>query len=284
VPDLKIRDIALAGSHGQTVRHLPSKKVTLQIGDPGIIAARTGITTVGDFRRSDIGAGGEGAPLSPVFHKFLFGGKHPIAVVNIGGISNVTFLPGDNKKTAAFGFDCGPGNMIIDNLSQNYFDKPYDINGMIAKSGKVIDSVMKKLEKDKFVNSPPPKSSGREYFNEKFITKNFGSKNREEDLITTATEFTAKSIATGIKNYLPKLGKIVLCGGGALNRFLVERIKANMPGISVETSEIYNLPPKIVECAGFALLAVLAADKVRVDLRKTTGARSTVILGKICYA
>ncbi|MCP4632776.1 MAG: anhydro-N-acetylmuramic acid kinase [candidate division Zixibacteria bacterium] len=281
---IKPEDIALLGSHGQTVRHIPSKKVTLQIGDPSMIAVQTGITTVGDFRRADIGAGGEGAPLSPIFHKFLFEGKSPLAVVNIGGISNISYLPENSNTGKPFGFDCGPGNIIIDWLVQKYFARQYDNNGAIGRRGKIIDSILEKLLKDRFLSSPPPKSSGREYYGENFVLKYFKNKYEKCDLVTTATEYTAMAISSSIRNYLPEVSKLILCGGGALNQFLIRRIEANIPDVVVETSNVHGLHPKSVECAGFALLAVMAFDNIKSDLRRTTGAKSPNILGKICYA
>jgi len=277
--------IDIIGCHGQTIRHLPKDKATLQIGDPSIIAASTGITTVGDFRRADIGAGGEGAPLSPVVHNYLFPKDRPLGVLNIGGIANLTYLPGKTSKRKIFGFDCGPGNILIDALARNYYNRSYDKNGSIASVGRVINKLMGELTSDKFINNPPPKSTGREYYGEQFIKNHFGNGNKRADLITTATEFTAQAIALNVRKYIPTDAKrLIVCGGGAFNGNLMERLRSNLDGYSIRDSSEYGLNPKYVECAGFALLAVLAIDGVKSDLCSTTGSLRPTVLGKICYA
>ncbi|MBD3233388.1 MAG: hypothetical protein GF315_06655 [candidate division Zixibacteria bacterium] len=281
---LNVEDIDLIGSHGQTVAHYPDEKTTSQLGDPSIICADTGITTVGDFRRADIGAGGEGAPLSPIMHQHLFAETKPIAVLNIGGIANISYVPSINSNESPFGFDCGPGNMLIDRLCQLYYKRKYDNDGEIARSGKVIKDVVGQLKGDEFINAAPPKSTGREHYGDKFIQKFFPGIYGKEDLICTATELTAFSVSANLKRFLSQCDKIIICGGGALNSYLLERLASYLSGYVIEKSDDYGIPSKMVECAGFALLAAMAVDRVYSDLRKTTGANKPVILGKVCYA
>jgi len=279
---IKSKSIDLIGSHGQTIAHFPREKLTFQIGDPSIIAVQTGITTVGDFRKADIGGGGEGAPLSPIFHQHIFARAQPIAVLNIGGIANISYIPPIDSSKRPFGFDCGPGNILMDQLCRIHFDRDYDKNGSIAHKGEVLKGPLDRLMLDPFVNDLPPKSTGREYFGERFIKKHLSLRGNPANLLRTALEFSALSIAINIRKFLPSVKKVIVCGGGALNGFLVERISHHL-NLKCETSASYGLHPKLVECAGFALFAVMAVDGIHSDLTKTTGSTKPVILGKICY-
>jgi anhydro-N-acetylmuramic acid kinase len=277
-------DIGLIGSHGQTIAHFPDRKTTLQIGDPSIIASHTGITTVGDFRRADIGAGGEGAPLSPSIHSHLFRGDKARAIVNIGGIANVSYIPPTGSRRKPYGFDTGPGNILIDSLVRKYYGKRYDRGGSMARRGKIDHGLLGKLMEDDFVNLAPPKSTGREYYGDLFVNVNFPSNRNSKDLIATAAEFTARAITVSIKKYLPRIDEVIVCGGGAMNGYLVERIQFNLGGIEAFRSEALDLPAVLVECAGFALLGYMALGKFKSDLTGTTGSRKPVVLGKVCYA
>ncbi|MBD3167949.1 MAG: anhydro-N-acetylmuramic acid kinase [candidate division Zixibacteria bacterium] len=278
------RDIALVASHGQTISHIPEEKLTLQIGDPSIIAARAGITVVGDFRMADTGAGGEGAPLSPVMHYHIFSGSQPAGVLNIGGISNISYIPGRESDEIPFGFDCGPGNMLIDALSGELFGKAYDSGGRVASRGKVDGRVLDELLKDEFIRKKPPKSTGREYYGTEFIERYFRGISSRESVLTTAVEFTVRSISINIESFIPPIEKVVVCGGGAKNDFLMRRLAYHLPMLKIVTSGEMGIPPQFVECAGFAVLGILAVNRIKVDLRKTTGAGKRVVLGKVCYA
>lgn len=290
----KTRQIDLIGSHGQTIRHLPKKvirfknrvKATLQIGEPSIIAQRSSIITVGDFRTADIASGGEGAPLSPLGHFYLFNSKSFSQIVlNLGGMANITILPKSCKLKDVWGFDTGPGNVILDNLTRKLFKKRFDPNGRIAFSGKVDTNLMKKLKKHRFFRLSPPKSTGKEDFDEKFIKKILDSKNSPENMIATVSELVVWSIRDAYRRFVKphhKIERMILCGGGAHNKFLLKRLSDLFYPIKVITSDEVGYDSDSVEAMIFALLANQTIDQVPGNLKKVTGAQKDVILGKIC--
>ena len=271
--------IIAIGSHGQTILHGPKYKYphSHQLGDPNIIAVDTSITTVADFRRKDIALGGQGAPLAPLFHKFIFKqlGKDTV-VVNIGGIANITYL--DKNADIKAGFDTGPGNILLDMCASRYFNQTFDINGLIAREGKCIDQLLDAMLQDDYFLAPYPKSTGRDYFNSYWLEKYDLAVYEPDDVICTLTHLTAKSIADSIKKVIPK-GEVVLCGGGSLNLFLFELVQSYCGDFQVISSEALGLNPRLVEASLFAYLAKLHMDNECVDMSMITGANKPYQIG-----
>jgi anhydro-N-acetylmuramic acid kinase len=294
----EMEEIDLIGSHGQTVRHLPEwekkigKKVraTLQIGEPAVIASKTGVVTVGDFRTGDIALGGQGAPLTPYVHYLLFGDKRiSRLVVNIGGIANITVLPKAGRQNDIFAFDSGPGNMIVDNLTRKIYKKNFDPDGKIASSGKVNFDLLNRLKEDEYFSKRPPKSCGRENFGEEFVSKilNFGKKSKlkPEYIITTASELSVWSILDAYEKFVkPKieLNQVLLCGGGVHNKYFLNRLKFLFHPIKVMSTQELGQNPDFLEAISFAILANQTIEGKPVSFRKTTGAKKPGVLGKIC--
>lgn len=295
---LSLKDIDLIGSHGQTVRHLPVKRKigsyrirgTLQIGEPQIISARTGILTAGDFRRKDIARGGEGAPLTPIAHFYLFNKREKTqAVLNIGGITNLTFLPRGTRVDKIWGRDLGPGNMLIDNLMRRYFQKNYDKNGKIAFKGKVIRPVLNPFLEKIFLLLKGRKSLGREDFNQKFTegfvrrVRNYSS--RKEDFIATVSELTARSVYAACKRYIEpqrEIEELILCGGGAKNRYLYARLKELFYPAEVYLSDELGYDVLAVEALSFALFACITLSQLSGDDSGSFVTDKNKISGKIC--
>ena len=273
------KHIRAIGSHGQTIRHHPQRQFTLQIGDPNIIAAETGITTVADFRRRDMAYGGQGAPLVPAFHQHIFSKKNTHrAVVNIGGIANITLL-----TSSVLGFDTGPGNTLLDAWTEKHLQQRCDKNGAWAAQGILNPSLLKNLLDDPFFKLPPPKSTGREYFNLMWLEKYLPANLSAIDVQTTLVELTACSIISAIKNYL-STGEILICGGGIHNAFLLERLKTLADPLSVHSTEQAGINPDWVEAIAFAWLAKQTLDKKPGNLIAVTGAKQPTILGGVYYA
>ncbi len=301
----EMEEIDLIGSHGQTMRHLPAlgghlpeweekigKKVraTLQIGEPAVIASKTGVITVGDFRTGDIAFGGQGAPLTPYVHFLLFGDKRiSRMVVNIGGIANFTVLPKAGKVDDIFAFDSGPGNMIVDNLTRKIYEKNFDRDGKIASSGKVNFDLLNKLKEDEYFYKRPPKSCGRENFGEEFVSKilNRAKKLRmkPEDIIATASELSVWSILDAYEKFVKpkiKLNQVLLSGGGVHNKYFLKRLKLLFHPIKVMSTQELGQDPDFLEAIAFAILANQTIEGKPVSFRKTTGAKKPGVLGKIC--
>jgi len=276
------------GSHGQTIRHRPRLEkgqcFTLQIGDPNTIAEQTGITTVADFRRRDMAVGGQGAPLVPAFHATFFStNAQPRIILNIGGMANVTLLPTDTK-TPVSGFDTGPGNILIDSWIQQQQQQPFDRNGEWAASGSVDLNLLNSLLKDGFFQLAPPKSTGREYFNLDWLQQYLDKCEytlTPMDVQATLSELTATSIADIIKKYAAKSGELVVCGGGARNADLMQRIVKKLASTTVKTSDDYGLPAEWVEAVAFAWLARERLAQRPGNLPEVTGAYRPVVLGGI---
>jgi len=277
---------ALIGSHGQTVRHLPREKSTLQIGSAAHIAAITGVDVWSDFRRADMAAGGQGAPLAPVAHLPLFG--HPRenrTVVNIGGIANITHIPaGAGSLRELIAYDTGPGNMLIDLVAKNVTGQPIDRNGRLAAGGKVNSFVLRRAMYHPYFQMRPPKSTGRETFGQAFLDELFprGKITWSADLCATMTELTAASVEWEI-NQLSSAGrptdKVIVCGGGALNGYLMERIARLCFPVKVVSSAEEGIDPMLVETALVALLAYHASRGEALDLSSITGSKRPVKLG-----
>lgn len=278
-------DVIAIGSHGQTIYHHPNATYpfTLQIGDPNIIAAKTGITTVADFRRRDIALGGQGAPLVPAFHDYLFGReKTDQYVVNIGGMANITYLPSDKNKPIA-GFDTGPGNTLLDLWHEKHRETPIDVNGEWARSGKLHTELLACFLNDPYFAKKPPKSTGREYFNSHWLDqklKSFGRTVQPNDIQATLTELTAQTIANAITH----THTIWVCGGGAYNTFLMERLSVNCKNSKIFSTDAIGIAPQWIEATAFAWLAKQTIQKKPGNCPSVTGARSASILGAIYHA
>ena len=276
--------IVAIGSHGQTLRHQPriDRPFTLQIGDPNIIAAGTGITTVADFRRRDLALGGEGAPLLPPFHQWLFSDdKTNRVVLNIGGIANITILPAGSDEVT--GFDTGPGNTLLDAWIQTSKGKKFDKDGNWAKSGKIATELLELLLQDPYFTLPPPKSTGFEYFNLMWLRQALAETEAiaEADVQATLCALTARSIADAIQKYAPGTGELLICGGGIDNTELIRWIGSALPGVKAHSTADFGLEPDWVEAAAFAWLAKRCLEKEPGNLPGVTGASRAAILGGI---
>jgi anhydro-N-acetylmuramic acid kinase len=270
------------GSHGQTLLHRPRAHTpfTLQIGDPNRIAERTGIDVVADFRRRDLAAGGEAAPLVPAFHAAAFGVRGEArAVVNIGGIGNVTLLHADGRVS---GFDTGPGNCLMDLWVQEHRGKPYDDAGQFAASGNVDPALLELLLQEPYLALPPPKSTGRELFNRPWLRKALARRTAPiADVQATLCEFTAATIASGMtaKGFAPT--ELLVCGGGAFNGELMRRLAARLPGVTVRHTGSAGIAPDQVEAAMCAWLAHQFLAGRPGNLVAVTGARGPRVLGAL---
>ncbi len=289
---VSLKRISLIGSHGQTICHL-GHRGTFQIGEPSVIAEQTGVTTVADFRPRDIAAGGEGAPLAPYLHYLLFRNpKKNLSVHNIGGISNLTFIPKKSTLEKVIGFDTGPGNMVIDGLVRRMTGQKvtYDHGGRIARQGMVSLRLLKELMAEPFIRKRPPKTSGREEYGRDFIERiiHRGSQLNLKfaDLVATATALTAASIGENYRRFVFPRGipdEIIFGGGGIHNLSLMRMIRAELVGIPIRTFDDYrfNIPADAAEAVCFAVLAYKTLLNEPTNLPAVTGARRGVVLGKI---
>ncbi|HUL83668.1 MAG TPA: anhydro-N-acetylmuramic acid kinase [Gammaproteobacteria bacterium] len=279
---LKSTDIAAIGSHGQTVYHHPrgEEPFSLQLGDPNAIAAETGVLTVADFRRLDIALGGQGAPLVPAFHAWRFGNAgEERAVVNIGGIANITVLaPGRDVR----GFDTGPGNTLLDLWIRRCTGQTFDRDGAWAASGKVSRPLLDVWLTEPFFAASAPKSTGRELFNSAWLDRQFGRLDQISDVDVQATlaELTAATIAAAVRAEVPSCREVIVCGGGAHNRDLMSRLQ-RLTGARVSTTEAYGVGPDWVEGAAFAWLARARIRGLAGNLPTVTGARRSAVLGGV---
>ena len=275
------------GSHGQTVFHDPGgARASLQLGDPSLIAAVTGITTVADFRRADIARGGQGAPLVPAFHHAVFASDWEArAVVNVGGIANLTALPGADARSVR-GFDTGPGNGLMDEWIQQQQHQPLDREGRWAASGHVHDGLLQALLADPYFAQPPPKSTGRGDFNLDWVRKRYPplAELSAADVQRTLCELTAATIAGAVQAHAPKTGSLYVCGGGAQNAFLMRRLKDLLPKVGVSDTGRLGLAPGLVEPAAFAWLAMRTLQELPGNLPAVTGASGEAVLGGIYRA
>ncbi|MDH3614738.1 MAG: anhydro-N-acetylmuramic acid kinase [Gammaproteobacteria bacterium] len=274
--------IAAIGSHGQTLRHRPDAPhpFTLQIGDPSVIAKGTGITTIADFRRADLALGGQGAPLTPLFHECLF--RQPDSnrvVVNIGGIANITILRGDEAATT--GFDTGPGNTLLDAWTSRHRGQPFDKGGSWAAQGKVDKDLLSQLLADPYFAARPPKSTGFEHFNLDWLAAAGIDGLDAQDVQATLSALTATSIAAAIQHYAGDTSAVFVCGGGAHNADLMRKLGAALPGVQVRSTEAGGLDPDWVEAVAFAWLARRTLQKLPGNLTSVTGATRSAVLGAI---
>ncbi|MDE2417899.1 MAG: anhydro-N-acetylmuramic acid kinase [Burkholderiales bacterium] len=275
------------GAHGQTVRHRPGEfdgvGYTLQLNSPALLAELCGIDVVADFRSRDVAAGGQGAPLVPLFHQAFFGQPgRSIAVLNIGGISNVTLLDADPLKPL-LGFDCGPGNALMDAWCLQHTGQAYDDRGRWAAGGKVLPDLLADMLDEDFFSKPPPKSTGRDLFNAPWLAQYLLHRNAQapQDVQATLTELTAQSCANSLRSAFPACESLLVCGGGAFNENLMARLQAALPDLRVSTSERWGLPPLQVEATAFAWLARQTVLRKTGSVQSVTGARGARILGGI---
>jgi anhydro-N-acetylmuramic acid kinase len=277
---LHTHHVKAIGSHGQTIRHHPAEKFTLQIGDPNIIAAETGITTIADFRRRDMAWGGQGAPLVPAFHQAIFSTSTDRAIVNIGGIANITLLPKESQSI--LGFDTGPGNTLLDAWIEKHLQQPQDTHGNWGKQGVVQKNLLNTMLEDAFFKQPPPKSTGREYFNLTWLEQFSPTNYQPVDIQATLTDLTAHSILAAIKSQFSTC-EILICGGGIHNTFLLQRLREIGTDYIIESTEKFGVHPDWVEAIAFAWLAKQTLTKQPGNLTTVTGAKQTSILGGVYF-
>jgi len=294
--------IAVIGSHGQTVFHQGAAALfcgykvasTLQIGEPSVIAQRTGITTVGDFRPADMAAGGQGAPLVPFVDYLLYGDvRVGRAALNIGGISNVTVIPRAANISDVFAFDIGPGNMVIDALVRHFTRgrKMFDRHAELAARGKLLPRLLAELLHDAYFRRSPPKTAGREQYGEKYVrhilTHAEARRADAADVIRTATILTALSIVDAMHRFIPAragVSELIVSGGGAHNPLVMAQMQAALPEIRLRTSGEFGVPGDAKEAFAFALLGWQTLQRRPSNVPRATGARKSVVLGKVCYA
>lgn len=276
----------LIASHGQTIYHLAApnrRRATMQMGEGAVIAARTGITVAADFRVADIAADGEGAPLVPFFDALFFSGDRVRALQNIGGIANVTFLTPGSSPCA---FDTGPGNALLDAAARILFQEPYDRDGRRAAAGEVDEALLASLLEHPYFQRPPPKSTGREVFGDGYAANMIDRAEKRglspEDTMATLTALTAESIASAYRDFGPAaIDEVILSGGGARNRGLVDTLARRLPGVTVRRHEEFGIPGEAKEAIAFALLGHETLAGRPNNSPSCTGATHPVILGKI---
>ncbi len=281
--NLKSQQITAIGCHGQTIRHQPQLMdgigFTLQIGNPALLAELTGITVVADFRSRDIAAGGQGAPLVPAFHQAMFASAQMSrAIINIGGIANITFLKNNN----VLGFDSGPGNMLLDAWIKQHQNLDYDANGGWASTGHVIAPLLEAMLADPYFALSPPKSTGRDLFNDHWLSKKIsGQHYAAQDVARTLVALTAHTIVDSLQHYCGSVDEVYLCGGGAHNSLLRSSLQTLLTGTRVESTDILGVGVDWLEAIAFAWLAKQTLDKKTANLPEVTGAKGARILGAI---
>jgi anhydro-N-acetylmuramic acid kinase len=306
-----LRRISAIGSHGQTIFHeggsglihqkskrgklrpgAPGHASTLQIAEPAVIAAKAGAAVIANFRAADIAAGGQGAPLVPLVDYLLLRDAHLGTVaLNIGGIANVTVIPARARAEDVLGFDTGPGNMLVDALVRHASggQKSFDAGGRLASQGVILQPLMDAVMRLPYFHQNPPKSAGREQFGADFVQRYFLKRRgaRPADLVCTATELTARTVSNALHQFafpMAKIDRLIVSGGGAHNGFLLDRLKALLPGISVHVSDDFGLPVDAKEAIAFAVLADRTMHSLAGNLPSVTGARKEVILGTVTQA
>ena len=286
------KEVAAIGCHGQTVRHRPEEGYSLQLNNAALLAEYTGITVVSDFRSRDIAAGGHGAPLVPAFHAACF--RDPArhrAIINIGGIANVTALAagGETAATGASmdttGFDTGPGNMLLDAWARQHLGAEHDAEGTFAASGTVLDALLADCLADPYFGMQPPKSTGRDRFHIEWLLEKGVTGLRPQDVQATLAELTARSIAAALARWCPRSQDAYVCGGGVHNRDLTQRLARQLssakPAVTLQSTEVLGMHPDWVEAMAFAWLAQQALERHPANLPQVTGARGPRILGAI---
>ena len=286
----KSADIRAIGAHGQTVRHQPQNHAglsgrgyTLQLCNPALLAETTSIDVVADFRSRDVAAGGQGAPLVPVFHQSVFG-RHgsTTAVLNIGGMANLTVI-GPALGIDLLGFDCGPGNVLLDAWCQRHTGQPFDHDGRWAAGGSVNAELLAAMRADPFFALPAPKSTGRDLFNPAWLDAHLDKQPKvaAQDVQATLLELTASACCDCVRSYSSDSEQLIVCGGGAFNVGLIQRLQALLPKHHVQSSADAGLPPQQVEAAAFAWLARKTIHRETLSLENITGAKGARIAGAV---
>ena len=283
--------ITAIGAHGQTVRHRPLEfdglpgqaavGYTLQLNNPALLAELSGIDVVADFRSRDLAAGGQGAPLVPAFHQGVFGQReHCVAVLNIGGISNLSVLQPDGQ---VMGWDCGPGNALMDHWCQTHTGQAFDHNGEWAARGQVCTTLLARLLGEGYLSQQPPKSTGRDLFNPAWLQQHLNDlpELSTQDVQATLTAFTAEACLRDMQRHADDARELIVCGGGALNGHLMSLLAQGLPSVQVVSSAAHGLPPLQVEAAAFAWLAFKAVRREPASLTSVTGARGARVLGAL---
>ncbi len=282
-------DVCAIGSHGQTILHLPEDTTprTLQIGDANIIAYKTGITTVADFRRMDIAAGGQGAPLASAFHAWHFREQdRDRLVLNIGGMANVTVLPADQEQ-AVLGFDTGPGNALMDDWIQNHLGKDFDKDGDWAASGTTNTELLESLLESSYFATEPPKSTGKDDFNLAWLNQHIEKQNQSVSMVdvqSTLLELSARTISQAINKWAAKTEEILICGGGIHNTQMVSRLNELLLNKEISSTAKFGIDPDALEAVVFAWLAKCRMDNIPANFPSVTGADNAVKLGGIYKA
>ena len=278
---LAAKDVQAIGAHGQTVRHQPTAGYTTQLNNPALLAERTGIDVVADFRSRDVAAGGQGAPLVPAFHQSVFGKPGVTTLVlNIGGIANLSVLPVSGE---VLGFDCGPGNALMDAWCLQHTGERFDTGGQWAASGKLIPALLTSLLEEEYFALPPPKSTGRDLFSLTWLKNKLTPfvMQSPQDVQNTLTEFTVRACVKGVTSYLNNSKELIVCGGGAYNNWLMQRLQVALPTLNVVPSSACGLPPLQVEAAAFAWLARQTTLRLPGNLPSVTGAHGLRVLGAV---
>ena len=272
-------EIRAVGCHGQTVRHRPDRGYTIQIGNSALLAELTGIRVVADFRSRDVAAGGQGAPLAPAFHAAVFSDPTEDRVaVNLGGIANLTFLP---RGGAVTGFDSGPGNCLLDLWAARHLGKPHDHGGAGAAAGQAIPALLERMLREPYFSAPPPKSTGRDLFNEGWLRDRLEGGEGAQAVQATLLELTARSVADALSRHCPGAQRLIICGGGAKNDALMRRLAELVSPAALEPSDRHGIEPQLVEATAFAWLAKQALEGRPGNLPSVTGARGPRELGAV---
>lgn len=274
-------DITAIGCHGQTVRHAPEAGYSIQLADWARLAELSGIFTIGDFRSRDLAAGGQGAPLVPAFHEALFHSPHETRVVlNIGGIANISVLPPD---APAFGFDTGPGNMLMDAWVKHIWQLDFDADGAHAARGNRITPLLETLLAHPYFALPAPKSTGRDLFSLPWLQAYLKNDWQPQDVLRTLLDYTALTVSQAIAEHAPQAAEVYVCGGGIRNRLLMETLQQQLPATLHSTAAL-NLDPQWVEAAAFGWLAACWVEGINSNPVRATGARHPCVLGAGYYA
>jgi len=280
--DLAEDAVRAIGAHGQTVRHRPADGYTIQLNAPALLAELARIDVVADFRSRDLAAGGQGAPLVPAFHQTVFSGAAPVAVVNVGGIANITALPAQGSAQAVFGFDCGPGNVLIDAWSRRHLHEPLDRDGAFAAAGVTDAQLLASLLGEPYFAIPPPKSTGSDLFNEAFIDRHVAGRDiAARDVAATLTRLTAATIGQGIDRYFADAAEVLVCGGGAFNPTLMTMLQQECGTRPVRSTASRDVAPDHVEALAFAWLAREHVNRRPGNLPAVTGAQGGRVLGAL---
>lgn len=273
-------DVDAIGCHGQTVRHRPERGYTIQLGNAALLAELTGLRVVADFRSRDVAAGGQGAPLAPAFHAAVFGNPdEDRAILNLGGIANLTFLR--RNGSAAAGFDTGPASCLMDLWAARHLGRPYDADGAWAAGGRVLPDLLDRLLAEPYFALPPPKSTGRDLFNQAWLDRMLRGGESPQDVQATLLELTAATVAPALKRHFPQARRLIACGGGTRNTALMGRIGALAAPAPLDTTLAYGIDPQEVEASAFAWLARQALLGKAGNLPAVTGAGGARMLGAI---